>query len=429
MKIAIIGAGSSYTPEIVEGLLRSAAFAPPEVFLYDLPEGRRRTETICALAHRMAEKAGVSATFTVAVELAQALDGCRFVVSQFRVGLMQARVHDERFPLSLGLLGQETTGAGGFCKAMRTIPAVLQLARAMEARCPDAWLINFTNPSGIITEAVLRHTSIRCVGLCNVPYNMRVDAARMLGAPVERVRVRMTGLNHLSFVTEVFLDGRPVLQRLIGEGRFDARVVQNVPVEDGMRELAATLGLIPSPYLQYYYFEREMLAREREEAETVGTRGEQILAMQDELFALYRDPALREKPRQLEKRGGAYYSTVATALMEALLSPAGTEMTLCCRNGGALPELDADAVVEVNALADESGVRPLAAGPLPPAVRGLVQSVKAYESLTVEASVEGSRSKAINALMHHPLIHGYRNAVAVVDDLIRTFPQYTGVLR
>ncbi len=429
MKIAIIGAGSSYTPEIMQGLLLYPAFRPLEVALYDLPEGRGRVETICALAHRMAEKAGSDAKVSVAESLAGTLDDCRFVVSQFRVGLMQARIHDERMPLSLGLLGQETTGAGGFCKAMRTIPAALNLAKEMEVRCPDAWLINFTNPSGIVTEAVLRHSRIRCVGLCNVPYNMRMDAARALGVPVERVSIRMAGLNHLSFITEVLLDGEPVLQKMIDRGSFTSQLVKNIPATEGVQDLIATLRLVPSPYLQYYYFEQEMLTQEREDAEGKGTRGEQILAVQDELFALYRDPNLNEKPRQLEMRGGAYYSTVATLLMEALCSRQGLEMPLCCRNGSALPELDANAVVEINALVNQNGVQPLAAGPLPAAVRGLVQSVKAYESMTVEASVQGSKAMAVEALMHHPLIHGYRNAVAIVNDLIATFPQYVGALR
>jgi len=429
MKIAIIGAGSSYTPEIIQGLLHSKTFAPLEVAFYDLPEGRGRVETICGLAGRMANKEGVTAKFTIADTLPEALAGCRFVVSQFRVGLMQARIHDERMPLALGLLGQETTGAGGFCKAMRTIPATLNLARQMEQTCPDAWLINFTNPSGIITEAVLRHSSVRCVGLCNVPYNMRIDAAHALDVPVERVAIKMTGLNHLSYITEVLLDGEPMLQTMIDRGLFTSQLVKNIPSVEGVQDLIALLRLVPSPYLQYYYFEQEMLRREREDAEGPGTRGEQIEAMQDELFSLYADPTLCEKPKQLEMRGGAYYSTVATLLMEALCSPQGLEMPLCCRNGSVIPDLGAGRGVEINALVNRNGVQPLAAGPLPAAVRGLIQSVKAYESRTVEASVNHSRTMAVEALMHHPLIHGYGNAVAIVDDLCKTFPQFVGELR
>ena len=428
MKIAIIGAGSSYTPEIVDGLLDRPVFMPLDVALYDLPEGRERAQIICALAGRMAAKRGVEVRFRVAASLEEAITGCSFVVSQFRVGLLQARIQDEKMPLPMGLLGQETTGAGGFCKAMRTIPAALHLAHAMEACCPNAWLINFTNPSGIVTEAIQRYSSIRCVGLCNVPYNMRVDAAKILNVPIERVRLKMVGLNHLSFVTEIWQDGVPVLQRLIDEGRFTTQLVKNIHKVEGVSELIRTLRMVPSPYLQYFYFENDMYRKEVAEVEQgKGTRGEQILRVQDELFGLYRDEKLCDKPRELEMRGGAYYSTVATMLMAALLDEQGMEMTVCCRNGGAMPDLPPEAVVEVNALVNRSGVHPLAAGRMPDSIRGLVQHVKAYESLTVEAAVEQSYSKAVLALLENPLIHGYRNAVSVVDQLQSAFPQYVAL--
>lgn len=429
MKITIVGAGSSYTPEIVDGLLNARCFEPLCVCLYDLPEGMERTNIICELARRMAVRANADAEFHVTDTLDQALPGSDFVVSQFRVGLLQARIHDEKMPLALGLLGQETTGAGGFCKAMRTIPASLALAHEMERLCPSAWLINFTNPSGIITEAIQRYSAIRCVGLCNVPYNMHVDAARALGVKADRVRIQMTGLNHLSFITEIWLDGQPVLQSMIDKGLFTRQLVRNIPKVEGVDALICALRIVPSPYLQYFYFEQEMLKREKEEAAGVqGTRGEQILQTQEELFALYRNPALNEKPKALEKRGGAYYSTVAAILIRALSGYGETEMPVCCSNQNAIPELAREAVVEVNALINRNGVQPLVTGSLPAAVRGLVQSVKAYEQLTVEASVQHSRSLAIQALLNHPLIHGYQNAVRIVDDLVKTFPQYVGPL-
>lgn len=425
MKIAIIGAGSSYTPEIVDGLLGNRVFMPLEVALYDLPEGKERVQIILGLAERMAKKRGVDACFWSAPTLQEAVTGCQFVVSQFRVGLLQARIYDEKMPLAMGLLGQETTGAGGFCKAMRTIPEALHLAHTMEACCPDAWLINFTNPSGIVTEAIQRYSNIRCVGLCNVPYNMRVEAARILDAPVERVRLKMVGLNHLSFVTEIWLDGKLVLQRLIDEGRFTTQLVKNIPKVDGISDLIRNLRMVPSPYLQYFYFENAMYRKEVAEAKgSMGTRGEQILRVQDELFSLYRDTQLCDKPKELEMRGGAYYSTVATMLMAALLDERGIEMVVCCRNGSAMPDLAPDAVVEVNALVNKSGVHPLESGPMPDSIRGLVQHVKAYESLTVMAAAEHSYEKAIHALLENPLIHGYKNAVSIVNQLLETFPQY-----
>jgi 6-phospho-beta-glucosidase len=428
MKIAVIGAGSSYTPEAIDGLLGEKGFEPIEIALYDLPEGRQRAGIIRDLARRMAAARGASAKVEVAWTLEEALAGAAFVISQFRVGLMQARIHDEKIPLSLGLLGQETTGAGGFFKAMRTIPAALELAHAMERHCPQAWLINFTNPSGIVTEAIRKHSRIPCVGLCNVPYNMRVDAANLLGVPLERVDCTMVGLNHLSFVTEIYLDGRPVLQRLINEGRFEQQLVKNIPKVPGVKDLILNLRMVPSPYLQYFYFERQMLDKmQKDVAEGRGTRGEQILAAQESLFELYKDPALCVKPKELEMRGGAYYSTVATILMRALAGLGDTVMPVCYTNQGAISDLAPDAVVETNAVVSANRVRPLAFGRLPGAVAGLVQQMKAYESLAVEAAVEGSRSKAIQALLNNPLVHGYDNAVRLVNELIGAFPEFVSL--
>ena len=300
MKLTIVGAGSSYTPEITDGLLGQACFGTLEVALYDLLEGMKRTQIVCDMALRMAAKRGVRADIHVAEQLDQALEGSDFVVSQFRVGLLAARIKDERIPLKYCLIGQETTGAGGFFNAMRTIPATLELVRHMEKFCPNAWLLNFTNPSGIITEAVHRYSSIRCVGLCNVPYNMHVDAAKLLDADMDRVYCRMVGLNHLSFVTEVYLDGVPVLAQMIAKKMFTSQIVKNIPKVSGVEMLIEKLGMVPSPYLQYYYFEKEMLAKEQAEAAPggPGTRGEQILQTQDNLFEIYRRPDVCEKPKE-----------------------------------------------------------------------------------------------------------------------------------
>ncbi len=431
MKLTIIGAGSSYTPEIIDGLLGQPCFGALEVALYDLPEGAARARIICDMALRMAKKRGAQATIEVVPQLDEALRGSDFVVSQFRVGLLAARVLDERIPLKYGLIGQETTGAGGFFKAMRTIPATLALVRRMEAVCPDAWLINFTNPSGIITEAVHRYSAIKCVGLCNVPYNMQVDAARLLGADVDRVYCRMAGLNHLSFVTQVYLDGKPVLPQMIAKKMFTSQIVKNIPKVPGVETLIEKLGMVPSPYLQYYYFEKEMLAREQADAAPggPGTRGEQILRAQDDLFALYRRPDVCEKPKELEMRGGAYYSTVATTLMKALSGGGPVVTPVNYPNQGAITDLPAQSVVETNCLVDQNGVQPLSFGALPLQVRGLVQRVKAYETLTVEAAGEHSYNKAVLALLNHPLVHGYENAVCLVDDLIAHHGPYVGELR
>ena len=430
LKIAIIGAGSSYTPEIIEGLLKTQCFSGLEVALYDLPEGMERTGIICGLALRMAQRQNVWANIYITDNLENALKSCSFVVSQFRVGLLEARISDEKIPLKYGLIGQETTGAGGFFKAMRTIPATLELTRQMEKICPDAWLINFTNPSGIITEAVHRHSSIKCVGLCNIPYNMHVDAARLLEAEISRVYCRMVGLNHLSFVTEVYLDGRPVLQGLIENKAFDVQVVKNIPKVPDIAELILKLGMVPSPYLQYYYYEKEMLEKERRElSDGTGTRGEQILRTQNQLFEIYKRPEVTEKPKELEMRGGAYYSTVATTLIKALSGFGPTVTPVNYPNMGAIKDLPDESVVETNCLVDKNGVQPLSFGFLPPQIKGLVCQVKSYETLTIEASCDQSKDKAVLALLNHPLIHGYDNAVHLVDEMVEHYGQYVGELK
>ena len=257
MKLVIIGAGSSYTPEVIDGILREMCFDSAVIALYDLhtEEARKRLKVIHGLSCRMAEKQNAKVNIYMADTLEGALENASFVLSQFRVGQLFARIQDEKIPLKYGLIGQETTGAGGFFNAMRTIPAALELAHAMERICPDAWMVNFTNPSGIITEAVIRYSQIKCVGLCNVPYNMHMDAARLCHADPERIYCHMVGLNHLSYLTEILLDGKPVMKELIDRGAFDGQIVKNVPKVPGIAELIKRLQLIPSPYLQYYYYE------------------------------------------------------------------------------------------------------------------------------------------------------------------------------
>lgn len=424
MKLTIIGAGSSYTPEVIDGLLREPCFYNSEIALYDLPddEARQRLETIYRLACRMAEKQQVNIRFFIADTLEEALYNASFVLSQFRAGLLQARIQDEKIPLAYHLIGQETTGAGGFFNAMRTIPEALKMARAMERLCPAAWLINFTNPSGIITEAVHRYTKIKCVGLCNVPYNMHMDAARLCHADPGRVYCHMVGLNHLSYITEILLDGKPVMKELIEEGAFNGQVVKNVPKVPGICDLISQLQLIPSPYLQYYYYEAFMLDKEKAEVESgMGTRGEQVLKVQNRLFEVYNNPETCEKPKELEMRGGAYYSTVAAKIIKALAGYDSVNMAVNYPNLGALAELTGESVVETNCIIDKNGVRPLSFGPLPQAIKGLICQVKAYETLTVEASLEHSKQKALLALLNHPLVHGYDNAVKLIDEMVKCF--------
>lgn len=429
MKLTIIGAGSSYTPEVMDGLFSEECFAGSEIALYDIPEARERLKIIYDLSNRMASKKNFNVKIYMAESLEDALKDSSYVLSQFRVGLLEARILDEKIPLKYGLIGQETTGAGGFFCAMRTIPATINIARLMEKLCPDAWLINFTNPSGIITEAIHRYSKIKCVGLCNVPYNMHMDAARLCNVELDRVYCHMVGLNHLSFLAEIAVDGKPVMRELIDKNMFDGQLVKNVPKVPGITDLISQLQLIPSPYLQYYYFESYMLQKQKKEIEDgLGTRGEQVLRIQNKLFEVYKDPNLCEKPKELEKRGGAYYSTVATMLVKALMGYGDVNMPVNYPNMGAISDLSMDSVVETNCIIGKNRIRPLVYGPLPSQIRGLVCQIKAYETLTVEASMERSRKKAILALINNPLIHGFDNACKLVDEMQYHFGEYTGKL-
>jgi 6-phospho-beta-glucosidase len=429
LKLVIIGGGSSYTPELLDGLVQRREQLPVgEIVLVDIPAGREKAEIILGLARRIFAHADYPARIRLTFNREEALAGADFVITQIRVGGLDARVLDEKIPLQYGLIGQETTGAGGFAKALRTIPVILEIAHEMERLCPTAWLINFTNPSGIVTEALHRHSTIRSVGLCNVPANMAAEAAHALGLEPQDLYIEFVGLNHLSWIKEIWHQGRPVLKDLIagtaGAGLAPS-IVRNIPALEESQELVRSIGMIPSPYLQYFYREHKMLEEERESvASGKGVRGEQVKRIEEALFALYRDPNLCEKPEQLSQRGGALYSQVALSLITSLLSAEGAIHVVNTPNNGAFPELPREAVVETNCLVNAAGIRPLTSGSLPLAVRGLVQQVKSYEELTVQAAVTGSKDTALAALMANPLVHGYDNARNLLDHLLTAHRQY-----
>jgi 6-phospho-beta-glucosidase len=427
VKLVIIGGGSSYTPELFDGVITQLDRLPVrEIVLVDIPEGRRKTEIILSLGERMFKEAGIQVRLSHTENRREALSGADFVINQIRVGGLQARIKDEEIPLRYGLIGQETTGAGGFAKALRTVPVALEIARDMEEISPAAWLINFTNPAGIITEALLRHSGIKAVGLCNVPINMEMHLAKELGVERNELYCEFIGLNHLSWIKQVWHKGDPILDRIIKHKVSGGQqVVSNIPmIEDG-DEIIRTLELLPSPYLDYYYWEQRMIQKEQKAIESgEGTRGIQVKHLEEELFKLYEDDKLCRKPEQLSKRGGAYYSHVALSLINALSKSTGEVHVINVMNRGAFPELPDDSVVETNTLVSSSGVRPIVSGPLPVSVRGLIQHVKTYEELTVTAAVTGSRVLALEALMAHPLIHGYLQAKKVLEDLLAAHRPY-----
>ncbi len=394
MKLAVIGAGSTYTPELVSGLSRERERVPlDELVLHDIDAERR--EVVGGLAQRMLDRQGYDGALTLTGELDRALDGADFVLIQIRVGGQEARLRDETIPVACGCIGQETTGAGGLAKALRTVPVVLDIAeRARERAAGGAWIVDFTNPVGIVTRALL-DAGHRAVGLCNVAIGFQRAIAASMGVEPGRVLVDQVGLNHLTWIRAVYLDGRDVLDDVLAE-HMDA-----VTAQSGLpAELIMELGAIPSYYLRYFYTEDERLAEMR----TGKPRAQEVAEIERELLDMYRDPALAEKPALLERRGGAFYSEAATQLVAALASDSGDAQVVDVRNGGTVTGLAEDDVVEVPARIGRDGAEPLQQAPLAPELLGLVQHVAAYERLAAEAAVSGDGEIAAKAMLAHPLV-------------------------
>jgi 6-phospho-beta-glucosidase len=406
MKLTVVGAGSTYTPELVSGLSRDRdVLDVRELALHDVdPE---RLEIVGGMARRMLERQGFAGSLLATTDLDRAVEGADFVLVQIRVGGQAARLTDETIPLACGCIGQETTGAGGFAKALRTVPVVLEIAeRAREHAAPGAWIVDFTNPVGIVTRALV-DAGHRAVGLCNVAIGFQRSFARLLGVEPERIVVDQVGLNHLTWVREARLDGHDVLPGLIAEhGDELAAQAGGLP-----RRLLEELGVVPSYYLRYFYAHRDVL----EEQRTGVPRAEAVAEIERELLELYRDPAVDRKPAQLERRGGAFYSEAAIGLVRSLV--AGTEEVhaVDVRNGETLAGLAADDVVEVPARIGPDGPVPLPQEPLAPELLGLVQHVAAYERLAAEAAVGGDTLVAKKALLAHPLVGEFELA----EDLLR----------
>jgi 6-phospho-beta-glucosidase len=406
MKVAVVGGGSTYTPELVSGLSRERdRIDIGELVLHDIDSERR--EVVGGMAARMLARQGFSGTLTVTDDLDRAVDGADFVLIQIRVGGQEARLSDETLPLACGCIGQETTGAGGFGKALRTVPVVLEIAeRVRDGAADGAWIVDFTNPVGIVTRALL-DAGHRAVGLCNVAINFQRDAARLLGVEPERVIVDQVGLNHLTWVRRVWLDGADVLPDLLAEhGESFADQLGFPP------RLLQELEAVPSYYLRYFYTHDAVLAEQL--AGDAVPRAQTVADIERELLGLYRDPSLDEKPPLLERRGGAYYSEAATGLVTSLASGDGVVHVVDVRNGGTLEGLADDDVVEIPARVDTGGMHPMPQTPLAPELLGLAQHVAAYERLAVAAAVTRDPSVARKALLAHPLI----GQVEMVDELV-----------
>ncbi|HEY5477985.1 MAG TPA: 6-phospho-beta-glucosidase [Gaiellaceae bacterium] len=419
MKIAVVGAGSTYTPELVSCLERERArLDVSELALQDIDSGR--LEIVGGLAGRMLARQGFAGRLTVTADLDRALDGADFVLIQIRVGGQEARLSDETVPLPFGCIGQETTGAGGFAKALRTIPVVLEIAERAAARAADeAWIVDFTNPVGIVTRALV-DAGHRAIGLCNVSITLQRLFARLLAVAPERVAVDQVGLNHLTWVRAVRLDGADVLPELLASHTEEIAEEIELP-----RRLLDELGAVPSYYLRYFYLHDQVLAEQRRGR----PRALEVAEVERELLGMYADPDLADKPTLLEQRGGAFYSEAATGLIASLAVGSGDVHVVDVRNQGALAGLADDDVVEVPARIGPDGATPLAQEPLAPESLGLVQHVAAYERLTVRAAITGDRAVARKALLAHPLIGQLSLAEELLERLLEAgashLPQFS----
>ncbi|ALM27458.1 MULTISPECIES: 6-phospho-beta-glucosidase [Bacillus] len=428
IKIVTIGGGSSYTPELVEGFIKRYQELPvKELWLVDIEAGQEKLNIVGALAKRMVEKAGLPIEVHLTLDRRAALKDADFVTTQFRVGLLEARAKDERIPLKYGVIGQETNGPGGLFKGLRTIPVILDIVKDMEELCPDAWLVNFTNPAGMVTEAVLRYTNLKkVVGLCNVPIGIKMGIAKALDVDVKRIEVQFAGLNHMVYGLDVYLDGVSIMDQVLDElGNPNSQwSMRNIEAKNWEPSFVKGLGVIPCPYHRYYYKTKDMLEEEQKAAQEKGTRAEVVQQVEHELFELYKDPDLSIKPPQLEKRGGAYYSDAACNLISSIYNDKHDIQPVNTVNRGAIASIPAESAVEVNCIITKDGPKPIATGDLPVAVRGLVQQIKSFERVAAEAAVTGDYETALVAMTINPLVPSDEIAKQILDEMLEAHREY-----
>jgi 6-phospho-beta-glucosidase len=348
------------------------------------------------------------------------------VTTQLRVGMMEARARDEQIPLQYNCIGQETTGAGGFAKALRTIPVILGICKDIEELAPRAFLLNFTNPAGIVTEAVLKHSNVRTMGLCNLPIGTKMQIAKLLDVDVSRVYIEMLGINHLNWTTKILVDGMDITSEILCKAAGSSGMtMKNIPDFGWDTDFLTSLGALPCSYHRYYYMKDDMLAEQKESFKSKGTRALVVKQLEGELFELYKDPNLSIKPPQLMKRGGAYYSEAAINLITSIYNNRKDIQTVNVRNNGLISCLPDDVSIEVNCIIDSEGAHPVQIStPVSPQIRGLLQVVKAYEELTVRAAVEGNMSAALQALTIHPLVGSAKLAKQLLEDILEQNREY-----
>lgn len=410
LKVAIIGAGSTYTPELIEGFINKKETLPlTELFLMDIED--RKLNIVGGLAKRMIEHAGLKCKVVLTKSLDEAIDKADFVLAQIRVGKLPARVLDEKIPLKYGLIGQETNGIGGFFKGMRTIPEIMKIAHRMEELCPDAWLINFSNPSGMIAEAVLNNTKIKMLGLCNVPINTIDSIKNKMNLP--NAEIEYIGLNHLAWITGIRQDGVDYLQKAIDEG-LNGAVMSNIPAFSFTHELIKTVGAIPTSYLIYYYYKDAQLEKAMHAEKC---RAEVCMDIEENLLEKYSDVDLYSKPEELSKRGGARYSEVAINLVNSIYNDINDIQVVNCLNNGAIPFMADNDAVEVCARIGKDGAKVIKTNYQNAHIEELMKQVKAYEKHAVKAALTGDEDEAMRALLINPLVGDYKKAKPCFDEL------------
>ncbi len=429
IKVVTIGGGSSYTPELVEGFIKRYEELPiKELWLVDIEEGKEKLEIVGNLAKRMVAKAKVDMEIHLTLNRQEALKGADFVTTQFRVGQLAAREKDETIPLKYDVIGQETNGPGGMFKALRTIPVIFDLIKDCEELCPNAWIVSFTNPSGIITEAVFRHTNwSKFVGLCNGPVNMEKDIEKVLKVQKQdNLKILFGGLNHMVYALDVNLNGenknQELIDRMADEGNKES--LKNIVDIPWGADFLKGYGYYGIGYLRYYLQKQQMLEHCQESAKKGKTRAQVVQEVEKELFEKYKDESLDIKPKELELRGGAYYSDAACNLISSLYNDKGDIQVVDTLNQGAIAQLPEDVVVEVSCVITKDGPKPLSVGDMPIQLLGLIQQLKAYEIAVTNVALSGSYQDALVAMTINPLVQNERVAKGILDEMLVAHEQY-----
>ena len=426
IKVVTIGGGSSYTPELVEGFIKRYDELPvKELWLVDIEDGEEKLEIVSNLARRMVKRANIDMKIFHTLNRKEALKGADFVTTQFRVGQLDARIKDEKIPLSHGLIGQETNGAGGLFKALRTIPVILDIINDIQKLCSDAWLINFTNPVGIVSEAIFRYTNFKkYIGLCNVPIGIKNNLAKVLELDSNKIDIDFAGLNHMVYGLNVKINGKDITNKAL-DRYIDANIsMKNIKDIEFNKDFIKSLGVIPCPYHRYYYKSLEMLDIELKEFKDGKTRGQVVKELENELFEIYKDENINTKPPQLEKRGGAYYSDAACNLINSIYNDKCDIQVVNTLNNGAINDFKDDEVVEISCVITKDGPKPIHIGNLPIAISGLLRQIKSFELLTAKAAVMKDYNIAYLALCINPLTPSDDVAKVVFDELMDAHSEY-----